>query len=98
MPPRPFPTTLRIGTDICKIARVRSLLVGGDDANGRVGSAGQEKKRVGGYGEAFYKKVFTPRELGYFRRRFGVHGTGEGEGGKLGVGNAERVVSFVAGR
>jgi holo-[acyl-carrier protein] synthase len=57
MPPRPFPFTLRLGTDICNVSRVRRLLA-------RKGDSMLYLKK-------FTKRVLTEPECAYFFGRFG---------------------------
>jgi holo-[acyl-carrier protein] synthase len=59
MPPRPFPYPLRIGNDICSVARVRSIVA-------RVNNTGQHHALDG-----FLRRVLTDREQAYFWTRFG---------------------------
>ncbi|KAJ4987878.1 hypothetical protein SVAN01_06608 [Stagonosporopsis vannaccii] len=62
MPPRPFPISMRIGTDLCNIPRIRKLLT--DD--------GTKKRNPH---EAFLSKLLTYPERAYFRKRFGDDNT-----------------------
>lgn len=59
MPPRPFPYPLRIGTDICNVARLRSLIIRHkEDDSLRVLTR-------------FLNRIFTLPEREYFWSRFG---------------------------
>jgi holo-[acyl-carrier protein] synthase len=57
MPFRPFPYALRVGTDICNVARVRQMLVRKGDSLTYLGK--------------FTKRVLTVPERIYFWQRFG---------------------------
>jgi hypothetical protein len=59
MPPRSFPLPLRIGNDICSVARVRDIV-------GKVNRAGQHNGLHG-----FLRRVLTDPEQSYFWSRFG---------------------------
>ncbi|KAH5339365.1 hypothetical protein HBI57_145060 [Parastagonospora nodorum] len=56
MPPRPFPSALRLGTDICNVSRIRAML-----------ARGKELSHV----HKFTKKILTTPERAYFWNRFG---------------------------
>lgn len=58
MPPRPFPFSLRVGTDLCNIPRIRKLITDTGD------------KRRNPY-QALLSKLLTHPERAYFRKRFG---------------------------
>ncbi|KAF1830029.1 hypothetical protein BDW02DRAFT_508536, partial [Decorospora gaudefroyi] len=58
MPPRPFPLPLRVGTDICSVARVRAIITRGKD-NEPQSSLLQ-----------FMNRIFTDLEQHYFWQRF----------------------------
>jgi holo-[acyl-carrier protein] synthase len=57
MPLRPFPYALRIGTDICNVARIRQILARKDDSLIYLGK--------------FTRRVLTVPERMYFWQRFG---------------------------
>ncbi|KAJ4359127.1 hypothetical protein N0V95_002451 [Ascochyta clinopodiicola] len=59
MPPRPFPIPLRVGTDLCSVPRIRSLLTQKPYTN------------KGPALKAFLSKILTHPERAYFRGRFG---------------------------
>ena len=61
MPPRPFPLPLRIGTDLCNITRIRSLITKRD------------KGKTGRPLHAFLSKILTHPERSYFHERFGTN-------------------------
>ncbi|KAI4643576.1 hypothetical protein J4E93_006586 [Alternaria ventricosa] len=61
MPPRPFPFPFRVGTDICNVQRVRSIITP------RAGSEGEPLRPLRHY----LKRVFTEHERQYFWNRFG---------------------------
>ncbi|KAF2637478.1 hypothetical protein P280DRAFT_433251 [Massarina eburnea CBS 473.64] len=56
MPPRPFPFPLRVGTDICSIKRIQTLLCSHQSPQRRL--------------ERFLPKLLTWPERQYFRSRF----------------------------
>jgi hypothetical protein len=56
MPPRPFPSALRLGTDICNVSRIRAML-----------ARGKELPHV----HKFTQKILTAPERAYFWNRFG---------------------------
>ncbi|OAL03388.1 hypothetical protein IQ06DRAFT_302387 [Phaeosphaeriaceae sp. SRC1lsM3a] len=56
MPPRPFPYTLRVGTDICNVSRIRRLVAREGDRH---------------YLEKFTRRILTAPERTYFWQRFG---------------------------
>jgi len=77
MPPRPFPSSLRVGVDICKIERMTGIV--------------QPKHLKKDHSAQFLKKLFTPRELLYFRTLF-VSPQMHSVGAKARIGN------YIAGR
>lgn len=60
MPPRPFPFPLRVGTDLCNVPRIRSMVT--QKTNGNKGPTLY----------AFLNKILTHPERSYFRERFGT--------------------------
>ncbi|KAH6872439.1 hypothetical protein BKA58DRAFT_145730 [Alternaria rosae] len=61
MPPRAFPLPFRVGTDICNVPRVRSIITP------RTGGDGEPLRPLRHY----LKRVFTEHERQYFWNRFG---------------------------
>ncbi|KZM20622.1 Holo-[acyl-carrier-protein] synthase [Ascochyta rabiei] len=59
MPLRPFPFPLRVGTDLCNVSRIRSLITQKPNS-----AKGPRLK-------AFLSKILTHPERAYFRGRFG---------------------------
>jgi phosphopantetheinyl transferase (holo-ACP synthase) len=59
MSPRPFPFPLRVGTDLCSVPRLRSLITKAQNGN------------KGPPLNAFLHKILTHPERSYFRERFG---------------------------
>ncbi|KAF2019301.1 hypothetical protein BU24DRAFT_458991 [Aaosphaeria arxii CBS 175.79] len=64
MPPRPFPYPLKIGTDICSIQRIQSILT----ANVRRECEGSKSREPL---KRFLSKIFTYPECQFFYDRFG---------------------------
>ena len=60
MPPRAFPYPLRLGTDICHVPRIKSILT----AN--IGGRGKDTSPL----YRFLSKIFTWPERKYFLERF----------------------------
>jgi len=58
MPPRPFPYPLRIGNDICNVARIRALVA--RDSSSSTSPLSR-----------FLRRILTPPERAYFWHRFG---------------------------
>jgi holo-[acyl-carrier protein] synthase len=59
MPPRPFPYALRVGTDLCNVARLRSIIARPHNGTGRPPL------------QQFLGKILTHPERHYFHKRFG---------------------------
>lgn len=66
MPPRPFPYPLRIGNDICQVARIRALIAG-DSATATASATANSAKLL----SRFLRRILTPPERAYFWSRFG---------------------------
>ncbi|KAF2201548.1 hypothetical protein GQ43DRAFT_394007 [Delitschia confertaspora ATCC 74209] len=65
MPPRPFPYSLRLGTDLCSVRHIKNVLTGKDEA--------ASKAKLG----RLLRRIFTTPETQLFEARFGRLESGE---------------------
>ncbi|KAF7189357.1 Holo-[acyl-carrier-protein] synthase [Pseudocercospora fuligena] len=83
MPPRPFPSQLRIGTDICQVSRIAKLITKERRPDAKPGSSLN----------LFLKHLFTRRERDFFELRYNKGDKGYGIGHP-----SASVIQHLAGR